>query len=78
MLPAASQVHVLVMDTETNDNFRWSLADERQERLDRLYLCSTGEEKCKPQGFTLVGTDRVPGVGMFPSDHYGIYVEFVC
>ena len=70
--------HQYTWDTETNDNFQWKCPDEYQVRLDRVYFCLADEEKIKPQGFTLVGTERVTGIGRFPSDHYGIYVEFVC
>lgn len=65
-------------DMETNDNRPWSLPDKPRARLDRLYLCPADEEKIKPQGFAFTGTDRLPSIGKFPSDHYGVYVEFVC
>ena len=70
--------HKYSWDTKTNDNFGQSCPDEYQVRLDRLYLCPPDEEKIKPQGFTLIGTERVTNIGRFPSDHYGIYVEFLC
>ena len=65
-------------DTKTNDNSPWSFPNNPQERLDQLYLCPADEEKIKPQGFTLIGTERIPSIGRFPSDHYVVYVEFVC
>ena len=68
--------HQYTWDTETNDNFPWSFPNNPRLRLDRLYLCP--EEKIKPQGFMLIGTERVTNIGRFPSDHYGIYVEFIC
>jgi len=70
--------HQYTWDAETNDNYPWNLPTKPRERLDRLYLCPAEEEKVRPQGFTLIGTDRVASIGRFPSDHYGIYVEFVC
>ena len=65
-------------DIETNDNLTWEFPNKPRARFDRLYLCPADEEKIKPQGFTLTGTDRLPSIGRFPSDHYGVYVEFVC
>ena len=70
--------HQYTWDTETNDNFAWSFPDKPRLRLDRLYLCPADEEKIKPQGFMLIGTERIINIGRFPSDHYGIYVEFMC
>ena len=72
------EAHRYTWDSKTNDNFPWDSPDEPQVRLDRLYLCPADEEKIKAQGFTLIGTERIPGIGRFPSDHYGIYAEFVC
>ena len=72
------EAHRYTWDSKTNDNFPWKSPDEPQVRLDRLYLCPADEEKIRPQSFTLIGTDRIPSIGRFPSDHYGIYVEFIC
>ena len=70
--------HQYTWDIETNDNLAWSFPNKPRARFDRLYLCPADEEKIKPQGFTLIGTERIPSIGRFPSDHYGVYVEFVC
>ena len=69
--------HQYTWDAETNDNFPRCFPNKPRWRLDRIYLCPTDEEKIKPQGFTLIGTQRVTNIGRFPSDHYGIYVEFL-
>ena len=70
--------HQYTWDIETNDNLTWEYPNKPRARYDRLYLCPAEEERIKPQGFTLIGTDRVASIGRFPSDHYGVYVEFVC
>ena len=70
--------HQYTWDIETNDNLTWEYPNKPRARFDRLYLCPADEDKIKPQGFALIGTDRVASIGRFPSDHYGIYVEFIC
>ena len=68
--------HQYTWDIETNDNLTWEFPNKPRARFDRLYLCPADEERITPQGFKLIGTDRVASIGRFPSDHYGIYVEF--
>ncbi|XP_065904352.1 tyrosyl-DNA phosphodiesterase 2-like isoform X2 [Dysidea avara] len=47
-------------------------------RLDRLYLCPADDQKIKPQKFYLIGTEKIVNIGRYPSDHFGIYTEFMC
>ena len=70
--------HQYTWDIETNDNLSWKYPNKPRARYDRLYLCPAEGDRIKPQGFTLIGRERVTSIGRFPSDHYGIYVEFVC
>ena len=65
-------------DTFRNDNLaqRW----RTKLRFDRLYLRHRTTEKkaaaLKPVYFELVGLERVPSAGCFPSDHWGILTHF--
>jgi len=69
--------HQYTWDIQTNDNLTWEYPNKPRARYDRLYFGPANEERIAPQGFKLIGTDRVASIKRFPSDHYGIYVEFV-
>lgn len=45
-------------------------------RFDRLYMWSRCGEFFSVKKFNLVGTDRIPSLNRFASDHFGIFVEF--
>ena len=61
-------------DVKNNDNLRWMFPNRPQARFDRVY-CSTNS-KLRPAKFELVGQDRLHSCGRFPSDHWGLWVEF--
>ena len=62
-------------DLKGNDNLNWSYPNRPQARYDRVFYTS-------PSGtlgarvFELVGQDRLHDCRRFPSDHWGIWVEF--
>ena len=59
-------------DTLLNDNL--TVDDKKIRcRFDRLY-CS--HSFMKPSMFTLIGKERIPLIGRFPSDHFGILASF--
>ncbi|XP_065904770.1 tyrosyl-DNA phosphodiesterase 2-like [Dysidea avara] len=74
----SSKEYEYTWDISTNDNLTWEFPNKPRMRFDRLYLCPADDQKIKPQKFSLIGTDRVISIGRFPSDHYGIYTEFIC
>ena len=47
-------------------------------RLDRLYLSPSGDQRIIPQKFHLIGTKKIASIGRYPSDHFGIYTDFIC
>lgn len=62
-------------DLKGNDNLNWPYPNRPQARYDRIYI-SPSDGKLKPSGFELVGQDRLHSCGRFPSDHWGLWVEF--
>ncbi len=61
-------------DVSENDNLVWPYPNKPRLRFDRVYLCP-GDGALRPKRFSLVGKDRLPSCGRFPSDHWGIWVE---
>lgn len=62
-------------DVKNNDNLDWSFPNRPQARYDRIYI-SPSDGKLRPTRFELVGQDRLDSCGRFPSDHWGLWVEF--
>ena len=60
---------------EENDNLVWKFPFKPKLRFDRMYLASC-DGKVSSKSFSLVGKDRLPGCGRFPSDHWGLWMEF--
>ncbi|XP_041469278.1 tyrosyl-DNA phosphodiesterase 2-like isoform X1 [Lytechinus variegatus] len=66
-------------DTTTNDNLDWESGRYKPKiRFDRLYIRPAAGHctNLSISSFTLIGKDRLPGCGRFPSDHYGIVCDF--
>ena len=62
-------------DLKMNDNLDWPYPSRPQARYDRVYCTSPGGA-LKPTTFELVGQDRLHNCDRFPSDHWGMWVEF--
>ena len=62
-------------DVSQNDNLHWTSPNKPKCRFDRIYLLSR-EGGVKAKSFGLVGKGRLPGCGRFPSDHWGVWMEF--
>lgn len=62
-------------NVEENDNLVWQGHFKPKLRFDRIYLASC-DGKVSSRSFSLVGKDRLPGCGRFPSDHWGLWMEF--
>jgi tyrosyl-DNA phosphodiesterase 2 len=62
-------------DLKLNDNARMPNGAKPRCRFDRVYIFSNDEAKAV-KSFSLVGKERVDGLGRFPSDHFGILVSF--
>lgn len=71
----ADRVTQYTWDVKNNDNLDWSYPNRPQARYDRVYLTSY-DGKVRPIRFELVGQDRLHKCGRFPSDHWGLWVEF--
>lgn len=62
-------------DVKNNDNLDWSFPNRPQARYDRIYI-SPADGKLRPIRFELTGQDRLDDCGRFPSDHWGLWLEF--
>lgn len=62
-------------DVKNNDNLHWPYPNRPQARYDRVYI-SPSDGKLRPTRFELIGQDRLDNCGRFPSDHWGLWVEF--
>ncbi|XP_003382697.1 PREDICTED: tyrosyl-DNA phosphodiesterase 2-like [Amphimedon queenslandica] len=63
-------------DIQANDNIDWKYANKPRCRFDRLYLCPADGPFVKALSFELVGKERLPQIGRFPSDHWGMWSVF--
>ena len=63
-------------DIANNDNINWKYPNKPRCRFDRLYLCPGNGPFVKMQSFELVGKERLPRIGRFPSDHWGMWSVF--
>ena len=62
-------------DVSENDNLNWPYGNKPKLRFDRVYL-SPSDGKLRPKSFSLVGKERLPHCSWFPSDHWGLWMEF--
>lgn len=62
-------------DVSCNDNLEWPYPNKPKLRFDRTFL---GQAKAalRPTSFSLVGKERLPSCKRFPSDHWGLLMEF--
>ena len=70
--------HQYTWDTTENDNLGIVASPQKtlpRLRFDRIYL-NPDDGALRPKSFELVGKKRLPGCGRFPSDHWGLWVEF--
>ena len=71
----SEEAHKYTWDVGANDNLNWQFPNKPKLRFDRVYL-SPSHGKLQPKSFSLVGKERLPSCGRFPSDHWGIWMEF--
>lgn len=75
--PADSQY---TWDLSKNDN-KGITGFKGRYRFDRLFVCyRPSDVNCTkywwtPQEMSLVGNEKIDSCGMFPSDHFGIYLK---
>jgi tyrosyl-DNA phosphodiesterase 2 len=62
-------------DLMLNDNATMPHGGKPRCRFDRFYVFSNEEDDKYVKSFSLVGKERVEGLGRFPSDHFGIMVS---
>ena len=61
--------------SDFKQKFTWESSEPRF-RLDRVYFCSDNS-KLHPSRFVLVGKELLPNCRMYPSDHLGMWAEFI-
>ena len=62
-------------DCQLNDNKQFQGFSPRA-RYDRMFFSSMKKSGIKCEQFELVGKERIPSIGLFPSDHFGMLVKF--
>ena len=67
--------HQYTWDTTVNDNLHFPISQQSKFRFDRIYL-NSDDGTLQPKSFELIGKDRLPRCGRYPSDHWGIWAEF--
>ena len=65
-------------DRQKNDNLKYPGRYAARLRFDRIYFRHPKEGKnvLKPVSFQFIGTERIPSVERFPSDHWGLLAQF--
>jgi len=74
VLAGKDKYHEYTWDLHRNDNARMPNGAKPRCRFDRMYMFPKNGENIK--SFELVGTERVVGLGRFPSDHFGLLATF--
>ena len=69
------QEHKYTWDVASNDNLNWPYPNKPKLRFDRIYL-GQAVATLHPESFVLVGKERLPSCRRFPSDHWGLLMEF--
>ena len=67
--------HRYTWDVSENDNLDWWFKTRPRKRVDRIYV-SPSDGVLQPKSFQLVGKERLKQCGRFPSDHWGMMMEF--
>lgn len=65
-------------DMKVNDNLNF-VEDGRElprNRYDRMYYTTTTSNGISCASFELIGKERIEGIGLFPSDHWGLLATF--
>ncbi|XP_064117055.1 tyrosyl-DNA phosphodiesterase 2-like isoform X2 [Macrobrachium nipponense] len=58
------------------ENTNKTIPNKPKCRFDRLYIKQSSLDHIRPDEFRLIGKEKVPGRPCFPSDHWGIFVNF--
>lgn len=65
-------------DTICNDNLGFDGKNSARLRFDRVYIRHSQPATFVPVSFHLIGKKRLPAEGCFPSDHWGVAIQFRC
>ena len=68
--------HKYTWDLRENDNKISPFRNKPKLRFDRLYFTAKNDDCFKPISFDLVGKKRIWNIGLYPSDHWGMFAEF--
>ena len=64
-------------DMTANSNISWEHQYKPKMRFDRLYLSPYGMDTARPVKFELIGKDYAADCERYPSDHWGMWAEFI-
>ena len=67
--------HQYTWNVAENDNLDWPYPNRPKTRFDRVYL-SPCDGALRPKTFELIGKERISPCERFPSDHWGLWMEF--
>jgi len=68
--------HRYTWDVSANDNLDWPYPNRPKLRFDRLYLSPSDSQLLSKKPLHWLARERLPGIGRFPSDHWGMWAEF--
>ncbi len=71
----SNEAHKFTWDISKNDNLHWTYPNKPKARYDRVYLQSR-DGRVRANSFSLVGKDRLEDCRRFPSDHWGLSMDF--
>ncbi len=69
----SQEAHKFTWDTSENDNL--DVPYKSKQRFDRVYL-QTRDGRVRANSFSLLGKERLVDCGRFPSDHWGLWIDF--
>lgn len=73
ILAGRDKQHEFTWDTSRNDNVVMPGRAKPKCRFDRLYL----KGNARVADFSLTGTERIPGLRRFASDHFGVFAKLM-
>lgn len=63
-------------DARRNTNISMPSSYNARCRFDRVYIRHADKDPIVPKHFGLIGLEKIPSCGRFPSDHWGLMIHF--
>lgn len=63
-------------DARRNSNIEGPASFKAKCRFDRVYMRQADRGRIRPKHFGLIGLEKIPSCGRFPSDHWGLMIHF--